>query len=428
MSAATELTGTNLVLDGSGIVRRRSLKAPISFGIVAILGLIMAFPGSRLGESTFRLGDRTLSSTLPDVAIPTEPTVIACALLLAAMAAMSLWFSVRYKPVPLLFTVVFAIIGVFLFLTWSASGGTVPVTGLLFGALSLSVPLIFGALGGVIGERVGVVNVAIEAQFLFAAFSSALIASLTGSYVAGLIGAIVAGALVASVLAVFSITYVVEQVIVGVVLNVLITGLTSFLHGALMQPNAESLNSPPRFPRWAIPGLSEIPIIGPVFFNQTLIVYLAYIIVPLVTWALYRSRWGLRLRAVGEHPQAADTVGIRVNPTRFWNLLLAGGIAGIGGAYFTLGSVGAFDKEMAGGLGFIALAAVIFGGWNPWKATLAALLFGFSKNLETLLKNLGSPIPSEFLSMLPYVITILAVVGFAGRSRPPAANGKPYEK
>lgn len=428
MSAVHELTGTHVVVDGAGVVRTRSMKAPIAFTVVAIIALVLAFPGAREGLSNFRLSDRTQSFALPDIGLPTVPTVIACALMLAAMAGLSFWYASRYRPIPLWFTVVFALVGVFLFLAWSSAGGTVPVTGLLFGALSLSVPLIFGALGGVIGERVGVVNVAIEAQFLFAAFSSALIASITGSYVAGLIGAIVAGALVAAILAVFSITYVVEQVIVGVVLNVLITGLTSFLHGAIMQPNAETLNTPPRFPRWAIPGLSEIPIVGPVFFNQTLIVYLAYIIVPLVAWALYRTRWGLRLRAVGEHPQAADTVGIKVNPTRFWNLLLAGGIAGIGGAYFTLGSVGAFDKEMTGGLGFIALAAVIFGGWDPLRATLAALLFGFTKNLETLLNNLGSPIPSEFMSMLPYVVTILAVVGFAGRSRSPAASGKAYVK
>ena len=208
----------------------------------------------------------------------------------------------------------------------------------------------------------------------------------------------------------------------------LITGLTSFLHGAVMQPHTAALNSPERFPRWPIPFLSDIPIIGPVVFNQTLIVYLMYVIVPLVAWGLYRTRWGLRLRAVGEHPTAADTVGIKVNPTRFWNVLLAGGIAGIGGAYFTLGSVGGFDKEMTGGLGFIALAAVIFGGWDPIKATLAAMLFGFATALQTLLSNLGSPIPSDFMAMLPYLVTILAVVGFAGQVKAPAASGKPYIK
>ncbi|NLB47063.1 MAG: ABC transporter permease [Microbacteriaceae bacterium] len=409
-------------------VQKRSYKASIAFAGVTLLMLLMAVPFARQGISTYRLADRTSSLELPDIEVSTGSTVLISVLLMVVLAVLSFWYARNHQPTPLWLTIIFAVLGIFAFLTWSAADGLVPVTGLLFGALSLSVPLIFGALGGVIGERAGVVNVAIEAQFLFAAFSSAMIGTITGSYVFGLLGAIVAGALVAVVLAVFAIKYVVEQVIVGVVLNVLVTGLTSFLHGAIMVPNAAALNAPPRFPRWAIPLLSDIPVIGPVFFNQTLIVYLAYVIVPLVAWGLYRTRWGLRLRAVGEHPKAADTVGIKVNPTRFWNVLLAGGIAGIGGAYFTLGAVGSFDKEMAGGLGFIALAAVIFGGWDPVRATLAALLFGFATNLQTLLKNLGSPIPGEFMSMLPYVVTILAVVGFAGKVRAPAASGKPYVK
>jgi simple sugar transport system permease protein len=165
-----------------------------------------------------------------------------------------------------------------------------------------------------------------------------------------------------------------------------------------------------------------------VLFDQTFLVYLMYVTVGVVAWALYRTRWGLRLRAVGEHPQAADTVGIKVNPTRFWNLLLAGAIAGTGGAYFTLVSVPNFTKDMTAGLGFIALAAVIFGRWDPIRATLAALLFGFASNLQNLLNVLGTPIPSEFMLMLPYVVTILAVVGFAGQIRAPAADGKPYIK
>jgi simple sugar transport system permease protein len=409
-------------------VRQRHFKLPISLAVATVLIWLMAFPFGRHGSSTYRLSDRTSSLNLGDIGVPTWGTVFVCALLLALLTAYAFWAVVTYRRTGLWLPVVFALIAVFAFLTWSSAGGLVPVTGLLFGAVSLSVPLVFGAIGGVLGERAGVVNVAIEAQFLLAAFSSAVVASITGSYVAGLLAAMLAGALVASVLAAFAIKYLVDQVIVGVVLNVLITGLTSFLHGAVLNPNAEALNSPPRFPRWAIPFLSDIPVIGPVIFNQTLIVYIMYITVPLVAWGLYKTRWGLRLRAVGEHPQAADTVGIKVNPTRFWNVLLAGAIAGIGGAYFTLGSVGSFDKEMTGGLGFIALAAVIFGGWDPVRAALAALLFGFTTNLQTLLTNLGSPIPSEFMAMLPYVVTILAVVGFAGQVRGPAAAGKPYIK
>jgi len=427
MSAATVKDNAPVDL-GLEMSRQRSWKGSITFGVATVLLLLLALPAGRTGVSTYRLADRASSWTAPDILVPTWPTVLVCAILLALATAYSVWATLRYRRPGLWLAILVALVGVFGFLTWSAADGLVPVTGLLFGAISLSVPLVFGALGGVIGERVGVVNVAIEAQFLLAAFTSALVGTITGSYVLGLVAAIFAGALVGAVLGLFAIRYLVDQVIVGVVLNVLITGLTSFLHGAIMVPNGATLNSPPRFPRWAIPGLSEIPVLGPVLFNQTLIVYLMYIAVPAVAWGLYKTRWGLRLRAVGEHPQAADTVGIKVNPTRFWNLLLAGGIAGIGGAYFTLGAVGSFDKEMTNGLGFIALAAVIFGGWDPVRATLAALLFGFATNLQTLLGNLGSPIPGDFLAMLPYLVTIFAVVGLAGRVRGPAAAGKPYIK
>lgn len=422
------LTRTERRAHASAVTAKPNYKIAIIFWAVTALIGLLAFLWPREGESTYRLGDRSSAVALPDVSLPTTATVSVVFVLMVLLAAYATLRVVRMQKASLWVAAIFAFLGIFAFLTWSSADGMVPVTGLLAGAVSLAVPLVFGALGGVIGERAGVVNVAIEAQFLLAAFTSALIASITGNFMLGLLGAIIAGVLVSAVLAVFAIRYVVEQVIVGVVLNVLVTGLTSFLHGAIMTPNRETLNSPPRFPRWEIPLLSDIPIVGPVLFNQTLIVYLMYIAVPLVAWGLYRTRWGLRLRAVGEHPQAADTAGIRVNPTRFWNVLLAGGIAGIGGAYFTLGTVGAFDKEMTGGMGFIALAAVIFGGWDPLRATLAALLFGFATSLQNLLSTLGSPVPGEFLSMLPYVVTVLAVIGFAGKVRAPAADGKPYIK
>ena len=175
-----------------------------------------------------------------------------------------------------------------------------------------------------------------------------------------------------------------------------------------------------------IPVLGDIPLIGPIFFRQTVIVYILYITVALVTWTLYRTKWGLRVRAVGEHPKAADTVGIKVNRTRFRTILLAGAIAGMGGAFYTLVSVPQFNREMTGGAGYIALAAVIFGKWDPIRATLAALLFGFASNLQGVLSVIGSPVPSQFMLMLPYVVTIFAVAGLVGRSRAPAADGIPY--
>ena len=230
------------------------------------------------------------------------------------------------------------------------------------------------------------------------------------------------------ILATFAIRYLVNQVIVGVVINVLISGLTGFLFSKWLSEDSSTFNSPDRFETIAIPLLSEIPLIGPALFRQTVIVYLMYVIVALVAYGLYKTRWGLRLRSVGEHPTAADTVGINVNRTRFWNVALAGAIAGLGGAFITLGSVGAFNKDMTAGAGFIALAAVIFGRWDPIRAVLAALLFGFASNLQNALSVIGSPVPSEFMLMLPYLVTIFAVAGLVGRSRPPAADGQPYVK
>jgi len=410
------------------VVKERRFKVPIVFGIVVVLlGALFAL-APRGGISTFRLGDPSSAIALPDVELPTGATSWILLVALALLAAWAAWEAWSYRSVPLWLTAVFGVLGVFAFLVWAAAGGLVPVSSLLFGAVSLSVPLVFGALGGVIGERAGVVNVAIEGQLLLGAFSAALLSSITGNPFVGLIGAMIGGVLVSFVLAAFAIKYLVDQVIVGVVLNVLVTGLTGFLYGALLVPNETELNRPERFGRIEIPLLSDIPIIGPVLFNQTFIVYLMFVTVAIVAWGLYRTRWGLRLRAVGEHPQAADTVGIKVNMTRFWNVSLAGAIAGIGGAYFTLVSVPQFGKEMTAGLGFIALAAVIFGRWDPIRATLAALLFGFATNLQNLLTILKTPIPSEFMLMLPYVVTILAVAGFAGQIRGPAASGKPYIK
>jgi simple sugar transport system permease protein len=412
------------------VVQVRKLKVPITLLVLAaLLGLLFLLAPAH-GDTVYRLAESGAAIKLGSISVPAQPAIWISWVIATLLGVWSLILAMRYRPTPMWLSIVYSLLAMFAFLTWSGAGSSaaVPVVGLLGGSLSLAVPLIFGALGGVIGERGGVVNVAIEGQFLLGAFTATILGSLTKNPFVGLIGAMIGGVLVAAVLAVFAIKYIVQQVIVGVVLNVLVSGLTGFLYTAVLAPNAEALNSPVPFKPVAIPLLSEIPIIGPVLFDQTFLVYLMYVTVGVVAWALYRTRWGLRLRAVGEHPQAADTVGIKVNPTRFWNLLLAGAIAGTGGAYFTLVSVPNFTKDMTAGLGFIALAAVIFGRWDPIRATLAALLFGFASNLQNLLNVLGTPIPSEFMLMLPYVVTILAVVGFAGQIRAPAADGKPYIK
>jgi simple sugar transport system permease protein len=406
----------------------RSWKLAIGYAVFTVLALVLFALLPRTGTTTFRLANAGDFFALPDVLLPAVATGIVVVVLLALLTVYAVIETRALRRVPMWVTAVFAVVFVIGFLTWAAAGKSLPIPGLLLGALSLSVPLVFGALGGVISERVGVVNIAIEGQFLAGAFSSAMVASITGSPWVGLVAALIAGMLVSFILAAFSIKYLVDQVIVGVVINAFISGLTGFLYSQVLSPNETTLNIGIRFPIIPIPVLHQIPVIGPVFFEQRVTVYLAYVAVAVVTFALFKTRWGLRLRAVGEHPQAADTVGINVSRTRFWNVALAGAIAGLGGAYFTLDAVGPFTKDMTAGAGYIALAAVIFGRWDPIRATLAALLFGFASNLQNTLGAINSPVPSEFLLMLPYVVTIFAVAGLVGQSRGPAASGKPYIK
>jgi ABC-type uncharacterized transport system permease subunit len=297
------------------------------------------------------------------------------------------------------------------FLSWAAAGKFIPFTGLLQGALLLSVPLIFGSMAGVLSERSGVVNIAIEGQLLAGAFVSGVVASLTHSTFFGLVVAPFAGCLVSSLLAVFAINFGIDQIILGFVLNVLVYGITDFLYKKLLIPYQSTWNSGPTLAAIKIP-----------------IVYLMYALIFFINFSLFKTKWGLRTRAVGEHPTAADSVGIKVNRLRFMNVMIAGMVAGLGGAYFTVGGVGAFNKEMTAGKGFIALAALIFGRWTPWGAVSAALLFGFADNLQSVLGIIGTPIPSDFMLMVPYIATIIAVTGFVGRVRAPAADGRPYKR
>jgi simple sugar transport system permease protein len=314
------------------------------------------------------------------------------------------------------------------FLAWSGKGATVDVEGLLMISLIEAVPLTLGALSGLLCERSGVINIAIEGQFLVSAFVGAMVASASRSLYAGLLAGAAAGALVGLVLAVFTITYAADQIIVGVVLDAFALGLTSFFLQSLLVPHQATLNSPDVFGPIPIPLLDRIPVLGPLLFNQNIIVYMTIVILAAVQVALFRTRWGLRVRAVGEHPRAADTVGINVQQVRYRNVILGGIVAGIGGASFTIGSTGQFAPNMTSGLGYIALAAMIFGRWRPLGALGAALLFGFTDALQFALSILNVPIPSSFLTMFPYLATILAVAGLVGKVLPPAADGRPYAR
>ena len=408
----------------------RSLKVPVTFtvfGIIALLGFGLF--GTESGQqSTFALSLPRDAVQITPVSLPSQATALVLSLACLALAALAWWWWSRRVQSPLWASLLFGFLWLTAFLVWAVEGRSIPFTGLLQGTLLLAVPIVFGALSGVLCERAGVINIAIEGQLLTGAFMGASVGSLTGNLYAGLVAAALGGLFFGWLLAVFAITYVVDQIIVGVVLNVLALGLTNFLYGQLMTENPERWNNPGRFDRLPIPLLADIPIIGPVLFDQTIIVYLMYVTVAVVHVALFRTRWGLRVRAVGEHPTAADTVGIKVNVVRWRNVLLGGAVAGLGGAYFTLGSVGSFSREMTAGRGFIALAAMIFGRWSPTGALAAALLFGFASSLQIVLTPIGTPIPGEFMLMAPYLATIFAVAGLVGRVRAPAADGQPYVK
>lgn len=313
------------------------------------------------------------------------------------------------------------------FLGWAAAGKSFSLVGMLVSTMVKATPIALAALAGMISERSSIINIGIEGMLLSGAFVGVVVGSITQSGTAGLAAAVATGAVLAAFLAVMSIKYHVDQIITGVVINLFALGLTSFLTAQILVERPE-LNDAPIFKAISIPVLGDIPIIGPVLFNQTIIVYGMYLLVAGFTIGFFRTRWGLRTRAVSEHPKAADTLGINVYKMQYLGTIIGGMVAGFGGAYFTLGTVGRFDENMTAGRGFIGLAAMIFGRWHPVGGLAAALVFGFSDSLAQKLAILSVPIPSEFLLMAPYVVTIIVVAGLVGKSRPPAAEGRPYVK
>lgn len=377
------------------------------------------------GQSTkFELTPGGYLSVLPTWTLPAMTTLN----ILAVGAAVIGGYQVargfrRYTNWALAVVVAFFI---FSFLVWAAAGKSLNLGGLLATTLGKSVPITLGALSGILCERAGVVNIAIEGMMLAGAMMGALVGSLTNPWI-GLLSAIATGALMALLHGVLSIKYKTNQIISGTVINILSTGLTSYISAKFMQ-HYQELNNPQIFKSWQIPLLSDIPFLGSILFNNNLFVYGMFIFLVVLQVALFYTRWGLRVRSVGEHPKAADTLGINVFRTRYMSVILGGMMAGFAGAYFTLGSVGRFDEVMTAGRGFIGLAAMIFGNWMPFGAFGAGLLFGFADSLASRLAILQIDIPSQFLLMAPYIATMIVLAGVVGRGQMPAADGVPYEK
>lgn len=377
--------------------------------------------------STFRLNTGGASSALqlPEWQLPSFATVTVLSALVLFLGGYQLARGFKQRSTLVLGLTI--LIFIFCFLTWATADKSINLAGLLKTALLRSVPLTLGALSGILSERAGVVNIAIEGMMLSSAMTGCIVASASDSLWLGLVVSILTGMVLALFHAILSIRYKVDQIISGVVINIFSVGITSFVSAKFLQEFAE-LNNSGTFPVWPIPLLSRLPFVGGILFENTLFTYAMFALLVIVHVALFYTRWGLRTRAVGEHPRAADTLGINVFRTRYTAVLLSGMMAGLAGGYFTLGSVGRFDEVMTAGRGFISLAAMIFGNWNPFGAFGASLIFGFADTLQGNLAILRVPIPSQFLLMAPYIATMIALAGLVGRATPPAADGQPYEK
>lgn len=298
---------------------------------------------------------------------------------------------------------------------------------LLAAAVRSSTPILYAALGGIFSERSGVLNIALEGTMLISAFTAVVGSYFTGNPWIGVLFGVAGGLLASLIHAFMSINLRADQAIVGTGINILAVGLPNFL---LLKIWGRQGISPvvPRIGEIRIPILADIPLIGPILGQHSPLVYLALILVPVSWFILFRTRYGLRLRSVGENPRAAETVGINVFLMRYSGVIISGLLASLGGAFLSVSYLAQFVNLMTAGRGFIGLAAMIFGRWNPFGALFACVLFGFADALQAAAQAAGVPIAPQFLLALPYVLTIVALIGAMGRATPPAFIGKPYEK
>jgi len=404
---------------------RQRVMGLVFLGLAAAIWLFFSRSTEAGLITTFDLVPGGVESSLPDWQMPTLATLNTLAIVCAFLGGIQLvrGFGSRTNLVLAIVSGLF----IFGFLAWAAADTSLNLAGLLNTSLSKAVPITLGALSGVLCERAGVVNIAIEGMMLAAAMVGALVGSISGSLWVGLFAAVLTGAALGLVHAILSIKYLTDQIISGTVINIFAIGITSFISSKFMQVN-QSLNDPGIFTPIEIPLLSKIPILGPILFNNNIFIYAMFIFMIVLHIGLFYTRWGLRLRSVGEHPKAADTLGINVFRTRYMAVILGGMMAGFAGGYFTLGSVGRFDELMTAGRGFIGLAAMIFGNWTPFGSFGAGLLFGFADSMASKLAILGVQIPSQLLGMAPYVATMIILAGVVGRGQMPAADGQPYVK
>lgn len=328
----------------------------------------------------------------------------------------------RFAPLAL---VTGALLAILAMLIAAASGRSLDLVGVMKASLRMSTPIALGVLAGIWCERSAVINIAIEGMMLSSAAFGFGFFLWSGNIWLGVLAAILTGGVMALLHAVLSITFKTDQIISGTAINILAVGASGFLRRAYL---VKAYFVGETLPIVRIPFLSKIPVIGTLFFEHQPIVYCMIILLIATHIILFYTRWGLRTRAVGEHPLAADTVGIDVIRTRYINVIIGGLIAGLAGAWFSLETVGSFEDLMTRGKGFIALAAMIFGNWTPFGGFLGSLLFASADAIQIKLEIIGVTIPPQFFDMTPYIVTMIVLAGLIGRTTPPAADGKPYEK
>jgi ABC-type uncharacterized transport system permease subunit len=414
-------------LSRAPIVSWRDVLVTLLMLVVAIAILFLGSFGTQPGDrATFT--DQTLGTLF---SLPSQATLYTLGVVCFFIAGLRLYRGVA--SVRWVLGLGLACLASFAFLVWLTNGTNLNLPGMVQATLTAATPLTLGAMCGLLCERSGIINIAIEGMMLFGAFAGVAFASIFGNMWMGLIAASLIGGIMAALHAVLSIRYKVDQIVSGTVINILAVGATRFLNLRVLEP--AGLSTPGHFDAIRIPILADIPIVGRILFENQPTVFIMLILLVTVNYVVFFTPWGLRMRACGEHPRAADTVGVNVNRMRYISVIVGGLIAGIGGAYFSLGEVGTFEDGMTRGQGFVALAAMIFGNWNPTGGFVAALLFGFADALQVkmqilqpLLPFINASIPPEFLQMAPYILTIVIVAGVVGRVRAPAQEGKPYEK
>ncbi len=420
------MTTAEIAINPTRVRRARIAYGSVLIGVGLFIFLVFGMNTQPGVQTTFGIdlaGSNAIS--VPDLVVPAQLTVYLMAGIAVFFGAFQMARGIKSTG-----TLVGVIAATFViaFLVWAAQGKSFNLTGMINSSLVRATPIALAALCGVISERSAVINIGIEGIMLLAAQTAVVTASLTNNLYIGLIAAILVGGLLAAFHAYLVIRFKVDQIVSGVAINIFGTGLTSFISSRFLEKNTDLLNNSGVFPVISIPVLDRIPVLGPMLFQNNIVVYLMILVVVVMHIMLFYTPWGLRTRAVGEHPKAADTLGVNVYLVRYINVIVGGMIAGLGGAYFTIGSVGRFDEIMTAGKGFIGLAAMIFGKWNPIGAFTSSLIFGFADSLQVKLQILRVPIPSEFLLMAPYIVTMIVLTGVVGRAIPPAADGQPYEK